>query len=56
MPNYDKSENWRADDAKDFTFHPEEGEVRWFHETVDLIQICDKCLMDVHRALSNSAK
>lgn len=56
MPIYDKVESWKADDENDFTFLPDEGVIRWFHEVVDLVQICDKCLMSVHKALANSAK
>ena len=56
MPSYDKAEIWKADDESNYTFSVDEGVVRWFHEVVDLVQICDKCLMSVHKALANSAR
>jgi hypothetical protein len=56
MSLYDHSISWKADDEKNFTFHPNEGVIRWFHEIVDLVRICDQCLSDVHKALANGAR
>lgn len=56
MAIYDKADIWTAGSENHFTFHYEEGIIRWFHEVVDLIQICDSCLADVHKALTSCAR
>ena len=50
---YDKAEIWQADDEQGFTFDAYEGKIYYFHEVVDLVQICDKCLQDAHNAATN---
>jgi hypothetical protein len=51
---YSKAQSWSADDEKGFTFNMETAEIFWFKYPVDLIQICDKCLLDVNQAITNS--
>lgn len=53
LPIYDKAEIWSADDEKFFTFEASDGEILWKKHQVDLVVICDKCLMDVHQAITN---
>ena len=53
---YDKSESWQADDEKGFTFDAEKGQIFWEKQQVDLMKICDKCLLDVHGAASSDGR
>ena len=53
LPLYEKAEIWQADnDLKFYTFNYERNIILWRKEIVDLIKICDKCLMEVHLASS----
>lgn len=49
LPLYAKAEQWSADDEKGFTFNSDTAEIFWYKQPVDLIQICDKCLLDVNQ-------
>lgn len=53
---YDKATTWTADDEKGFTFNTETADIFWFKQPVDLIQICDKCLLDVNQAITNNGR
>lgn len=53
IPLYEKAEIWQADnDLRFFTFNYERNLVLWRKEIVDLVKICDKCLIEVHAASS----
>lgn len=49
------TDGWTADDEKGFTFN-EQLEILWYKQPVDLLRICDKCLLDVHQAVSNRGR
>lgn len=53
LPIYDRSELWRADDERNFSFDGATGVVKYFHYEVDLVRICDNCLSDVNHAMTN---
>jgi hypothetical protein len=45
---------WSADDEQMFSFDVATKQIIWDkHYPVQLVEICDKCLMDVHRSLTN---
>ena len=50
---YDQAEVWQADDEQGFTFDSYEGKIYYYYEVVDLVQICDNCLQDTHKAVTN---
>lgn len=56
MPLYVKTQEWAADDEKGFTFNSDTAEIFWYKQPVDLIQICDKCLLDVNQAITNNGR
>lgn len=56
MPLYAKAQEWSADDEKGFTFNVDTAEIFWYKQPVDLIQICDKCLLDVNQAITNNGR
>jgi len=49
------TDEWSADDEKGFTFN-EQLEILWYKQPVDLLRICDKCLLDVYQAVSNRGR
>jgi hypothetical protein len=53
IPLYDKAEIWAADDERHYTFDSSLGEIYWEKYPVNLVEICDKCLMEVHKAITN---
>lgn len=56
LPIYDKAEVWTADDEKDFSFDSENGFVYWQSNLVDLMRICEKCLLDCHGAVTSAGR
>ena len=56
LPIYDKAEIWSADDEKDFSFDSESGFIYWQHNLVDLMRICEKCLLDCHGAVTSAGR
>lgn len=56
LPIYDKAEVWTADDEKSFTFDSESGDVYWQNSLVDLMRICEKCLVDCHGAVTSDGR
>ena len=52
LPLYHSPEVWQADDVQGYTFDIEKGLVFYFKQLVDMVRICDKCLVDVNRAAS----
>jgi hypothetical protein len=57
LPLYEKAEIWQADnDSKFYTFNYERGVILWRRDVVDLIKICDKCLIEIHAASSEVAR
>jgi hypothetical protein len=48
---------YSADDEKQFSFDTNIGQIFWNKSfPVNLIEICDKCLLDAHHAISNQGK
>jgi len=54
LPFYDTAQVWSACDEKGFTYNPDTGDIFWHRTPVDLVQICEKCLLDVNQAISNN--
>lgn len=54
IAQYGKSEVWSADDEKGFSFEVSDlgGTVYWRKQPVDLVQVCDSCLLDVHQFIT----
>jgi hypothetical protein len=53
---HDSSQVWIVDDAKGFSFEIEEGLIFFNKEVVDLVRICDVCLLDVQQAITNNGR
>ena len=56
LPIYEKAEVWTADDENDFTFDSTRGVIYWQNNVVDLVKICNQCLLDCHGAATNSGR
>lgn len=56
LPLYAKETIWSADDEKGFNFNMETAEICWYKYPVDLVQICDKCLLDVNQSITNNRR
>jgi hypothetical protein len=56
VPLYEKFDQWAADDEKGFTFNTDTAAIFWYKQPVDLVQICAKCLQDVHQAVTNNGR
>jgi hypothetical protein len=52
----DKSEKWSADDEKLLSFSLDGDQIYFLRQPVDIVQICDKCLMDVNQSITNMGR
>jgi hypothetical protein len=52
----DKSERWSADDEKLLSFSLEGDQIYFLRLPVDIVQICDKCLMDMNQSVTNMGR
>lgn len=59
LSQYDKAEIWAADDERHYTFETSgltPGQIFWQKMPVNLVEICDPCLLEVHKAISNKGR
>jgi len=49
-------DQWVADDDLGYEFDITNGSVYWHKKLVDVVRICEKCLTDVHQALSAESR
>jgi hypothetical protein len=57
IPHLETHQMWSADDEKQFSFDTTVGQVYWNERyPVNLIEICDKCLLDVHQSITNKGR
>eukprot|EP01034_Spumella_vulgaris_P029800 gene29800-36906_t len=52
----DKSEKWSADDEKLLGFSLNGDQIYFINSPVDIVQICDKCLLDVNQSVTNMGR
>lgn len=50
IPLINRAEVFNADDEQGFTFDIDNCVIYWMKNPVDMMRICDPCLIDVHRA------
>lgn len=56
IPLYDNHQRWTACDEKGYTFDIYEGKIFYNRATVDIVHICDVCLLDVKEAITNHGR
>ncbi|KAJ1434670.1 hypothetical protein B484DRAFT_393887 [Ochromonadaceae sp. CCMP2298] len=56
LPFYEQFQSWTACDETGFSFNVNTAEILWHKTPVDILQVCDKCLLEVNQALSNSGR
>lgn len=49
-------DRWVADDDNGYVFDYNHGTIYWFKQVVDIVRICDDCLLDVNRAVSSECR
>lgn len=53
VSQYDKATVWAADDERQYSFDTMLGQIFWQKMPVNLVEICDNCLTEVHKAITN---